>query len=368
MLSSLKILTGDCRDAMKSLPDGSVHCVVTSPPYFGLRDYGVSGQIGLEDTPESFVSSLVSVFREVRRVLRDDGVVWLNLGDSYNANGRKGHGTRIGYKQGTNRASAGGHDRCRPSSPTAKAKDLLGIPWRVAFALQDDGWYLRSEVIWSKTNAMTESVCDRVSRSHEHIFMLAKSERYYFDFEVIREPATSVSEHKKRKRLVRSHGDSEESTKNMKGGHNVLGGMDGFRRKRSVWSIPTRPYRGAHFATFPPALIEPCILAGTSAGGCCEKCLAPLVRDDGVWVTQCKCESAVIPCTVLDPFGGSGTTAGVAIRHGRRAILCELNPEYVKLIPDRVNEIVTGVAPKKKITKSSSQKSLFSNDDLDSTV
>ncbi len=292
-----RLLLGDCLQSMGSLPDQSVNCCVTSPPYFGLRDYGVDGQIGLEETPEQYVAKMVEVFREVRRVLRDDGALRLNLGDSY-----------------------------------GKGKQLLGIPWRVAFALQADGWYLRQDIIWSKPNPMPESVRDRCTKSHEYIFLLTKSQRYYYDHDAIREPHTGeaakavaigykeVGQRGVNSSVRRGLTDGQ-ATQFSKKGHSGYFGADGKcllnplgKNKRSVWSVPTQSVKGAHFATFPPALIEPCILAGCPAGG-----------------------------TVLDIFGGSGTTAGVAVAHDRDAIICELNPEYGQLMPDRVTSIVKSI-------------------------
>lgn len=304
-----KIYLGDNIETMKTWPDAFVHTCVTSPPYFGLRDYGMEGQLGQEATPEGFIAKLVDVFREVKRVLRDDGTLWLNLGDSYNAAGRTGHGTRTGFKQATNRASAADKDTCRPSADNLKPKDLIGIPWRVAFALQADGWYLRSDIIWAKKNCMPESVTDRPSKSHEYIFLLSKQEKYYYDSDAIKEPATESS----LARVEQNDGNPKwngnfdrgnpqgEQTMDMK----KMVRPDGMRNKRSVWNVATNPFREAHFATFPPDLIKPCILAGAPAGG-----------------------------TVLDPFMGAGTTALVAAQYGRSFIGCELNPEY-KAIADR---------------------------------
>jgi len=294
-----KILIGDCLERMRELPNGCVHTCVTSPPYFGLRDYGVDGQIGLEATPEEFVAKLVKVFREVRRVLRDDGTLWLNLGDSYNAAGREGHGTRQGCKQGTNRASATKADNCRPSVEWLKPKDLIGIPWRVAFALQADGWYLRQDIIWHKPNPMPESVRDRCTKAHEYIFLLSKSERYYFDNGAIKEPATCD-----RMRGPALHADLKSTNGN--GGLSRREPQD-FRNRRSVWTVSTRAFSGAHFATFPPNLIEPCVLAGAPPEG-----------------------------VVLDPFSGAGTTGLVALRNGRRYIGCELNSEYASIAERRI--------------------------------
>src|SRR3974390_998869 len=281
MGNTFTIIPGDCLVALQSLPDESVNCCVTSPPYWGLRDYGAKGQIGLEPTPEDYVERLVQVFREVRRVLKTDGTLWMNLGDSYNAAGREGHGTRIGYKQGTNRASANGTDHNRATAPELKPKDLVGIPWRVAFALQADGWWLRSDIIWSKPNPMPESVTDRPTKAHEYLFLLARSERYYYDADAIAEVATCY-----RMRGPALHPDSVSTNGNS--GLCRRPKTD-FRNRRSVWTIATHPFPEAHFATFPPSLIEPCILAGCPEGG-----------------------------TALDPFAGSGTTAAVALRLGRR--------------------------------------------------
>ena len=273
-MSDFEVHIGDTRKVLPALTAGSVNTVVTSPPYYGLRDYGVDGQIGLEQTPEAYVAELVEVFRGVRRVLRDDGTVWLNLGDSYNAyNGNRG-------------ASKGAanckHHEIMPALPKGngltvpalKNKDLIGIPWRVAFALQADGWYLRQDIIWHKPNPMPESVKDRCTKAHEYIFLLSKSAKYYCGMEAVKEPVTS---------------------KNPPIGNCT----DGKRNLRSVWTVTTKPYKGAHFATFPPALIEPCVLAGAPHGG-----------------------------VVLDPFMGAGTTGVVALQNERRFVGIELNPVY----------------------------------------
>lgn len=295
-----KVFFGDCRDTMRDLiaQGVKVQMCVTSPPYFGLRDYGHPGQLGLEATPAEFVRAMVEVFALVRELLADDGVLWLNLGDSYNAAGRTGHGTRQGFKQGTNRASAEKADNCRPSVETLKPKDLIGIPWRVAFALQADGWYLRQDIIWHKPNPMPESVTDRCTKAHEYLFLLSKSERYYFDSASLREPVSEAT---------LADGRQERGTRGTKGEYAAVDGncgfsADGLRNKRSVWTINTAPYSGAHFATFPPALIEPCILAGSRSGD-----------------------------TVLDCFFGSGTTGEVAGNLGRNWIGCEINDQYAPL-------------------------------------
>ena len=269
---NINILQGDCIETLQKLNDKSINTCITSPPYWGLRDYGETDQLGLEDTPEEFVENLVKVFREVKRVLRDDGTVWLNLGDSYSSGGRT---------TTTNQTLRGDKDygvtRPKPSKGI-KPKDLIGIPWRVALALQQDGWYLRQDIIWHKPNPMPESVKDRCTKAHEYIFLLSKSPKYYFDNESIKEDCVSKT---------------------------------GKRNKRSVWTVTTKPFKGAHFATFPMDLIEPCVLAGCPEGG-----------------------------TVLDPFGGSGTTGIVAVNHNRNAILCELNKEYIEIAKKRIEDQV----------------------------
>jgi len=298
------------------MPDQSVHCCVTSPPYFGLRDYGVDGQIGLEPTPEEFVQALVEVFREVRRVLRDDGTLWLNLGDSYAQQGGRGEQGATSARKGRSNVEAQQKRSSMRAPERLKPKDLIGIPWRVAFALQADGWYLRQDIIWHKPNPMPESVRDRCTKAHEYVFLLSKGPKYYFDSEAIKEPAVKKPQKMQadpetvRKKSVGPHSRGKEGFNHQYADPDRVWAADGKRNRRSVWSVATRSYKGAHFATFPPNLVEPCILAGCPAGG-----------------------------TVLDPFGGSGTTAGVALAHGRNAILCELNPEYAELVPARVESV-----------------------------
>ena len=306
MLMSVRILIGDALTRLRDLPNESVHCCVTSPPYWGLRDYGVEGQIGLEPSQEAYVARIVAVFAEVRRVLRPDGTCWVNLGDSYNAAGRVGHGTRIGYKQGTSRASACGEDSPRPSAVGLKPKDLVGIPWRVAFALQADGWWLRSDIIWHKPNPMPESVTDRPTKSHEYVFLITKNDRYAYDSDAIREP-DSGTDHP---RFVLD-GPSLEPSGGLKSPHRGIRTAEGRngqgRNARSVWTIAPQPFPGSHFATMPPALAERCIKAGCPSGG-----------------------------TVLDPFGGAGTTGLVADRLQRNAVLIELSPVYAEMARARI--------------------------------
>lgn len=305
----INLMVGDCAKSMRTMDDQSVQTCVTSPPYFGLRDYGRDGQIGLEQKPEEYVSRLVDVFREVRRVLADDGTLWLNLGDSYASYRRDakcvpntlGGGQKSMPTKGASNRSA----QAFCNTPI-KNKDLIGIPWRVAFALQADGWYLRQDIIWHKPNPMPESVRDRCTKAHEYIFLLTKSAQYYFDHDAIKESATGRQcGNKQPTKSAKTESQYHRTSANL---HKIKSVER--RNRRSVWSVSTKPYKGAHFATFPPDLIEPCVLAGSRPGD-----------------------------TVLDPFGGSGTTAGVALKHDRLAAICELNPEYADLIPDRVKQV-----------------------------
>jgi len=319
------------------IASGTVQCCVTSPPYLGLRDYQVAGQIGLEQTPAEYVAQMVAVFREVWRVLRDDGTCWINLGDSYagstqtgGTNSKEGSDKRAGrmFSKPANHGYTDGRaNRDKRYSvgavDCAKPKDLLGIPWRVAFALQDDGWYLRSDIIWHKPNPMPESVTDRPTKSHEYIFLMAKRAKYYYDAEAVKEPSVEVDW---QSRYNRDSDKSQPTDKvngirlrpsakrgDFNGKSNELPGREAFRatsetrNRRTVWTIPSQPYSGAHFATYPEKLVEPCILAGSKPGD-----------------------------IVLDPFNGSGTTGRVAARHNRQYIGVELNPEYIKLNPARL--------------------------------
>jgi DNA modification methylase len=297
-MSRWRLLLGDCRESMRTLPAESMQCCVTSPPYWGLRDYGHDGQLGLEPTPDAYVASMVAVFREVRRVLRPDGTLWLNLGDSY-ANDAKWGGSTGGKHVATLHGQTGiGRAKKVTGCP---AKNLVGIPWRVAFALQADGWYLRSDIIWAKPNPMPESVTDRPTKSHEYLFLLSRSERYWYDAVAIAEEAVTAG----KPRFDSIGGTSwTDRQQHSKGGSKPEGYAE--RNARTVWTIATQPFSGAHFATFPPELAERCIKAGSKPGD-----------------------------TVLDPFAGSGTTGMVATGHGRDAIMCELNPEYAHLIRER---------------------------------
>ncbi len=302
---SVRILTGDCRETLKTLADESVHCCVTSPPYWGLRDYGHDDQIGLEPTPDEYVAQLVAVFREVRRVLRDDGVLFLNLGDSYFGGGYANHainGERWLDEHGGDRRASRQQDRIR-ANPGLKPKDLVGIPWRVAFALQADGWWLRSDIIWAKRNPMPESVTDRPTSAHEHVFLLAKSRRYFYDGDAIKE--RSVSDHDSRNGYARPEQVSRGGRGQTAGWTREASG--GTRNRRNVWTLANAPFPDAHFAVMPPALAERCILAGCPEGG-----------------------------TVLDPFGGAGTTGLVADKRDRDAIICEINEEYAGLAENRI--------------------------------
>ncbi len=392
---TIKILIGDVREQLKTLADESVHCVVTSPPYWGLRCYGVDGQLGLEPTYQEHVSAMVEVFREVRRVLRRDGTCWINYGDCYVTSppGNK-HGTVDSYKNRFDRQLGQGESReaiygDRVQRTGLPAKNLVGVPWRVAFALQADGWWLRQDIVWSKPNPMPESVKDRCTKAHEYIFLLTKSPRYYFDAEAIKEANSEGS-------IERFGITDEGQTRTWNTNSNKRDGRgdgtkssEGFRvhvplgrNKRSVWEIATSPFPEAHFATFPPELPELCIKAGTSEKGCCGKCgkpwerktevnyLSPIVASepkdwvgtgpgrrpareavtrmgDGKdvktigWSLPCKCYPGseilnAVPCTVLDPFFGAGTTGLVADRLQRNCIGIELNPEYAAIAKRRI--------------------------------
>ena len=305
----MSLILADARQI--PLRDGCVQCVVTSPPYFGLRDYGTANQIGLEPTPDAFVAALVAVFREVRRVLKDDGTLWLNLGDSYAAMRRseRSESPGVGATQAmppqemkVKWGSGGGgnfHWRIPAFGMEIKPKDLMGIPWRVAFALQADGWYLRSDVIWHKPNPMPESVTDRPTKAHEYLFLFAKGERYFYDHEAVKEQSSEPE----RVRADRVGGANGHVVRHSPG--SVMHGSHS-RNRRSVWTVPTQPYAGSHFATMPEKLVEPCILAGSRLGD-----------------------------RVFDPFIGSGTVGAVAERLGRRWVGTDLNPQYHALARKR---------------------------------
>jgi DNA modification methylase len=434
-----EILIGNCLEVLRTLPDQSIDCCVTSPPFFGLRDYKtgsweggdpvcthssgrgtnvrqtkhpnadnypasaphrggdstkcgrcgairIDEQIGLENTPAMYVEKLVKVFHEVRRVLKEDGTLWLNLGDSYSNDTKWGGASGGKHVKDLHGATSIGRNRVTTG---LKPKDMIGIPWRVAFALQDDGWFLRSDIIWAKPNVMPESVIDRPTSSYEHVFLFTKNAQYFYDGVAIREPTSSVQATTER---------NGRADKGLVGAAALYGdgfgqsGNGGFERAkietrnaRNVWSIPTRPCKEAHFATMPPELAERCILAGTSAHGCCAVCGRPWRRQitrmdqgydgsryglrarrgglvEGVisgtaastlgssggqltgkpltvgWEPSCGCAAQqAMPCTVLDPFGGAGTTGLVAHRLGRRSVLIELNPQYVDLARDRIS-------------------------------
>jgi DNA modification methylase len=309
---SVRIITGDCRASMSTLAAGSAQTCVTSPPYFGLRDYGHPGQLGLEATPDAYIAGMVDVFREVRRVLADDGTLWLNIGDSYfsTTKGSGGSNPDTSPKQAWKGAENGQGFAARPigaGDTGCKPKDLIGIPWTLAFALRADGWYLRQDIIWHKPNPMPESVRDRCTKAHEYLFLLSKSERYYFDAEAIAEPLAASSIERLSQPTLDQQAGSARVPGKTNGNMKAVGGWSGARNRRSVWTVATQPFSGAHFATFPPALIEPCILAGSRPGD-----------------------------TVLDPFGGAGTTGLVADRLQRNAVLCELNPEYAEMARRRI--------------------------------
>ena len=322
-------LVGDAAEQLATLPAGCVQMCATSPPYWGLRDYGEPDQLGLEETPEAYVERLVSIFREVRRVLRDDGVLWLNLGDSYNGSGGAGGD----YE-------AGGIRDGQPKYPgrksdTLKPKDLCGIPWRVALALQRDGWWLRADIIWAKPNPMPESVTDRPTSAHEYVFLLSKSARYFYDADAIKEASGSNSHGG-----GKDHPGRYQHASGRNDGNPAMGILTATRNRRSVWTVATAPYGGAHFACWPPKLVAPMIQAGSSERGACADCGAPWRREGDAWQKPCDCATTErLPCVVLDPFMGSGTTGQVAQDLGRDWIGCELNPDYLKLQAKRTAQL-----------------------------
>lgn len=296
MQPETRIIAGDCIAGMATMPAASVHTVITSPPYWNLRDYGAAGQIGREDSAAAYVARMVEVFEAVRRVLRDDGTLWLNLGDTY------------------------------------RGGQLCGIPWRVAFALQDAGWRLRQEIIWAKPSPMPESVRDRCTRAHESLFMFSKSPRYFFDAAAIGEPyADGIG----RDRLAcpkAARGRGSNEGERMRSAFYARG----WRNRRSVWTIASQNYRGAHFAVMPAPIVELCIRATTPAAGCCADCGSP---------AGCECNAGRVPCTVFDPFAGSGTTLAVAVELGRAGMGCELNPEYITLAEQRISAARSAAKP-----------------------
>jgi DNA modification methylase len=377
---------GDCRHLLAQLPAASVHCCISSPPYWGLRDYGLGAEaLGLEPQPDCrgwatgaacgacYVCHMVEVFRAVRRVLRDDGTLWLNLGDSYTSGGRADFGPPTSTKSNVCKATPRA-----PQPPGLQPKDLCGLPWRVALALQADGWLLRSDIIWHKPNPMPESVRDRPTKAHEYVFLLAKRQRYSYDAEAVKETSAALSGWDRQRRA-----GVDTWTYGRTAGGNTSNGVGGTlsrgsRNRRSVWTLPTHPLKAAHFATFPPRLVEPCLLAGTSEAGACAACGQPWVRvverafvklanrlptrkallpgADMADINShnamgynrvttlgfrpaCRCEADPVPCTVLDPFAGAGTVALVAAQHGRRSIGMELNPDYIALARARLAEV-----------------------------
>lgn len=296
-------------DVLKTFPNKSIDCCITSPPYYGLRDYGVSGQIGNEDTPEQYIKNLVFVFEEVKRVLKDEGVLWLNLGDSWLGTGgdrKNPSNNKVFNDIQKQNPKEGRYKRNQNMKATGiKCKDLIGIPWMAAFALRESGWYLRQDIIWAKGNPMPESVKDRCTKSHEYIFLLSKSRKYYFDYESIKEPRTSLHGSGNKQRKQRPC--SETLHKGNQMGSVPYDGSEILRNKRDVWNVNIKPCKEAHFATFPDTLIEPCVLAGCPEGG-----------------------------IILDPFMGAGTTGMVAKRHNRNYVGIELNPNYIQIAENRI--------------------------------
>jgi DNA modification methylase len=375
-VTSWRIIQGDCRQALATLPDESIQCCITSPPYLGLRNYGVAGQIGLEQSVEEYVAELVAVFREVRRVLRDDGTLWLNMGDAYadRAN-RRSDGLSF---RSDRRDVVPAKRNMLGGAAALKAKDLMGLPWMVAFALRTDGWWLREDVIWHKITSMPESVGDRCTRAHEYLFRLTKRGRYYADQDAIREPDKGA-DHPRNVLAGQASLEPSSGLASPHSGLRTVNGRDGLgANKRSVWPIASQPFAEAHFATVPPKLIEPMVLASTSPAACGE-CGAPRRRlvettvdesrgpvrqraelpgitrlgqsKNGMgsetfghrtstrtlgWEPTCGHDDDSGRCTILDPFAGAGTTGLVALRHGRSFVGIELNPEYVEMARRRI--------------------------------
>jgi DNA modification methylase len=396
------LLHGDVLDMLKTLDSESVHCCVTSPPYWGLRDYGVEGQLGLEKTPQEYIAKMVEVFREIRRVLRSDGTVWLNIGDSYYGSGKGSGHDEFTLNLGRTTLSYGGDVRNHSlqKHDVLKPKDLCLIPFRLAIALQEDGWWVRSDIIWAKPNPMPESVTDRPTKSHEYMFLLTKSAKYYFDQEAVKEQSIDPESFTGRRprnapSIYLKDPINCKNAGSVTDGKLSFGQMYPVRNIRTVWTIPTQPTPEAHFATFPEALIVPCIKAGTSEKGCCPECGSPWERviktkkaPDSVftntnkpldgfvsincrgkgqgqkyqnwlndnppetigWQPTCDCydkeystfdifkEPEKNPCTVLDPFFGSGTTGIVAKKLNRKCIGIELNAEYIKIAERRIEK------------------------------
>ncbi|WP_025114411.1 DNA-methyltransferase [Lysinibacillus fusiformis] len=311
-----KIYQGHCLEVLKTLPNESVNTVVTSPPYWGLRDYGVEGQIGLENSVEEYVTALVEVFREIKRILRDDGTIWLNLGDAYAGSGKGAWSQKDKQKQVYVPDPKGNEAKINNVPTGLKPKDLIGLPWRVAFALQADGWYLRQDIVWSKPNPMPESVTDRPTKSHEYIFLLSKKSKYYYDHEAIKEPAVYGTLDVRGSQGAFGQPQNARRTDKPRGSFDGKYGNEAFRairdkrNKRSVWTVSTKPLKEAHFAVYPEDLIEPCVLAGCPLSG-----------------------------IVMDPFFGSGTTGLVALKHGRNFVGIELNPDYIKIAEKRLSKV-----------------------------
>jgi len=388
---TIRTYVGDALAVLREMPADSVHCCVTSPPYFGLRDYGVDGQIGLEETPAEFVARLVEVFREVRRVLHPSGVCWVNMGDSYARQG--GRDSQQPRRWDGRKNDPGAMHSTRHASDFGlKPKDIIGVPWMLAFALRDDGWYLRQEIIWHKPAPMPESVTDRCTKAHEQVFLLAKNERYFYDAEAVKIRQSEStgsrmlrgvsSDHKN----VNGAGGQSKHSINQPREYGEGYDLPSMANRRSVWTVASEPFPGSHFATFPSELIRPMIRAGTSEWGVCPKCLAPwkrvterrktfqsgsgksgnaingkqnLAASDANstpdirkgpcvttttrgWQPTCECWAGEpIPATILDPFGGSGTTGMVARQECRACVMIELNPEYAAMHRARVMQVKT---------------------------
>jgi DNA modification methylase len=376
MTAPHRVLQGDALNQLQDLPANSVHTCITSPPYWGMRDYDVEGQLGLEDSIQEHINLLVDVFGEVARVLRDDGTLWLNYGDGYAGSwGAQGSPENYGDDEHEHRPAK---NPARHPPGNLQPKSLMGMPWRVAFAMQDAGWILRSEIIWHKENPMPESVTDRPTNAHDHVFLFSQQQEYFYDAHAIREPASENTSPRHANPHTPKRQHDQDNVRATSSFDQATTHAVPTRNKRTVWSLTSEPYPEAHFATFPTALVEPMVKAGTSAEGCCAECGALTERvlseretrgdytmdrgdcltrgrnsNDGLngckfyekissretlgWDPTCDCPAMErVPCTVLDPFAGSGTTGLVAKDHGRRFVGIELNPDYVALAQQRI--------------------------------
>ena len=332
-MSKYEIIKGNALEVLRTLPSDHFHAIVTSPPYWQLRDYFCEGQLGMEPTPEEFVNNLVAIMSEAKRVLRNDGVMWMVLGDTYSTPKKGNTQDNVNSKCRREELHKQGVDK--KIQKGMKKKNLLGIPWKVAFALQDDDWILRCDVVWKKDNGMPDGAKDRPTRIHEYVFMFTKEEHYFYDYEAVMERASSV------KKNTRKFGAKDQKG-TFRQDQDRYFTDNGMRNKRSVWSVPVASSGGKHFGVFPAKLIEPCIMSSASIHGCCHDCETPFGKDkDGVIVENCDCQSdqLISNCRVLDPFSGTATTGVVCLGNGIDYVGIELNEEYVKISQERLHDV-----------------------------